>query len=115
MMIRDTLNYFELRIASKPPHLLNSYISHDYAELCANLTNTDLHSRTGAIKLARDSIQVDRRWGLDGPLLIHCLKIRNYSPSGISIPIQIDFGVDFADLFEVRGVKRAHTRDFPFT
>jgi glycogen debranching enzyme len=101
------LSHLEFRIAGKAPHLLNSYVTHDYSELCANLTNTDLHSRTGAIKLARDSIQVDRRWALDGPLLLHCLRIRNFSPSPISIPMQIDFGVDFADLFEVRGVKRA--------
>lgn len=106
------LNHFELRIAGKPPHLLNSYISHEYAELCANLTNTDLHSRTGAIKLGRDSIQVDGRWALDGPILIYCLKIRNYNLSAISIPIQVDFGVDFADLFEVRGVKRTRRGTF---
>ena len=63
---RDTryLNRFELKIANEVPYLLNSYLSDDNAQLRVNLTNPDLEIRGDAIRLARNSIHIERSWVL---------------------------------------------------
>ncbi|MBF6570577.1 MAG: amylo-alpha-1,6-glucosidase [Candidatus Binataceae bacterium] len=99
------LSRFELRIAGKVPYYLNSFLSDDRAQLRINLTNPDLGS-DGEISLPRDMIQVERGWSLVDSVLFHRIKLRNYAAAPISVPIDLFFNVDFADVFEVRGVKR---------
>lgn len=105
---RDTryLSRFDLRIAGKSPYFLNSFQAEDYAELRVNLTNADMYGGDGAIKLPRDSVQIDRRWVLDDAAVVHQLMLRNYTLGAVSLQVQLAFDVDFADLFEVRGVRR---------
>ena len=111
---RDTryLSRFELSIGGKSPCLLNSYLSDDNAQLRINLANPDLHTRAGVISLARDSVQIERSWVLAGAALIHRVVVRSYANLAVRMPFEIHFGADFADLFEVRGVKRVHHGKF---
>lgn len=111
---RDTryLSRFELKIAGETPYYLNSYTSNESAQLRINLSNPDLGVHDDVIQLPRDSIQLERNWVLLGGSLFHKLIVRNYSRSSLQIPIDFHFGVDFADLFEVRGVRRARRGDF---
>lgn len=105
---RDTryLSRFELKIAGATPYYLNSYASEENAQLRINLSNPDLGFRGDEIKLPRNSIQLERNWVIAGPALFHKLKVRNYARLPIEISLEFLFGVDFADLFEVRGFKR---------
>jgi glycogen debranching enzyme len=100
------LSRFEMQIAGATPYFLNSYLSDDRAQFRATLTNPDLGKRQSSDWLPRNSIRVDRGWVLDGDALYHQLSMRNY---GAAVEIEIDFfyGVDFADVFEVRGLRRA--------
>jgi glycogen debranching enzyme len=100
------LSRFEMQIAGATPYFLNSYLSDDRAQFRATLTNPDLGKRQSPGWLPRNSIRVDRGWVLDGDALYHQLSMRNY---GAAVEIEIDFfyGVDFADVFEVRGLRRA--------
>ncbi len=100
------LSRFEMQIAGATPYFLNSYLSDDRAQFRATLTNPDLGKRHSPDWLPRNSIRVDRGWVLDGDALYHQLSLRNY---GAAVEIEIDFfyGVDFADVFEVRGLHRA--------
>jgi len=106
---RDTryLSRFELKIAGEAPYYLNSYASHENAQLRINLSNPDLGFQGQNIRLPRNSIQIERNWVIAGAALFHKLIVRNYARLHIEIPLDFFFGVDFADLFEVRGLKRA--------
>src|SRR5713226_8265013 len=106
------LSRFELRIAGETPYFLNSYLSDDNAQLRVNLTNPDLGIQGGAIHLRRDEIQIERSWVLADSAMFHRLRVRNYARSPLQLPLEFAFAVDFADLFEVRGVKRKRRGDF---
>ena len=105
---RDTryLSRFELRIAGQTPYFLNSFLSDDKAQLRVNLTNPDLGDHGGIIDLPRNSIQLQRSWTLGPATLFHRMVVRNYTQSPVALELEFRFGVDFADLFEVRGIKR---------
>ena len=105
---RDTryLSRFELTIHGSTPYFLNSYLSDDRAQLRANLTNPDLEAHGRAIKLPRDLIQIERSWVLADATLVHRLRVRNYAETALEIPLEFFFAADFADIFEVRGIKR---------
>jgi glycogen debranching enzyme len=107
---RDTryLSRFELRVAGESPYFLNSFLSDDKAQLRINLTNPDLGVNGEAIELPRNSIQLERSWALGQATLFHRLVVRNYTQAPVNIDLELRFGVDFIDLFEVRGVKRQH-------
>jgi glycogen debranching enzyme len=102
---RDTryLSRFELKIAGEPPYYLNSYPSSDNAQLRINLSNPDLGVRGETTELPRNSIQIERNWVIAGAALYHKVIVRNYSRLRVEIPMDFLFGVDFADLFDVRG------------
>ncbi|HEY1850666.1 MAG TPA: amylo-alpha-1,6-glucosidase [Candidatus Binataceae bacterium] len=102
------LSRFELRIDGEVPYFLNSFLSDDKAQLRVNLTNPDLNVQGDTIGLPRNSIQLERSWTLGQAALFHRLVVRNYTQAPIKIDLEFRFGVDFVDLFEVRGVKRDH-------
>ena len=106
---RDTrfLSGFEMSIAGQAPYFLNSYLSDDNAEFRVNLTNPDLTGTEGKIELPRNSIQIERSWVIVNAALYHRLIVSNYSHAPARLPFDLAFGVDFADLFEVRGVQRS--------
>lgn len=112
---RDTryLSHFELRIAGETPYYLNSYTSRENAQLRINLSNPDLGFQGEEIELPRNSIQIERNWVIAGAALFHKLTVKNYARLRVEIPLDFMFGVDFADLFEVRGFKRADQRPHP--
>jgi glycogen debranching enzyme len=107
---RDTryLSRFELKIAGEVPYYLNSYASRENAQLQINLSNPDLEQQGETIGLPRNSIQIERNWVIAGPALFHQMVVRNYARRHLDLPLDFLLGVDFADLFEVRGLKRVH-------
>ena len=111
---RDTrfLSHFELRIDGKSPYFLDSHLSDDAAQFRINQTNPDLLSPDGTITLPRDSIQIERRWILNEATLFHRVMVRNFAGVALAVSLQFAFGVDFADMFEVRGVKRKRHGEF---
>lgn len=107
------LSRFELKIAGESPYYLNSYVSGESAQLRINLSNPDVIHRNKEIVLARNSIHIERDWVMAGTGLFHKARLLNYAHVPVEIPLDILFAVDFADLFEVRGFKRASRgRDF---
>jgi glycogen debranching enzyme len=106
---RDTryLSRFELKVGGEAPYFLNSHVSDDRAQLRINLSNPDF-AIDDVIKLPRNSIQIERDWVLAGDTIFHKVTLRNYACSTVEIPVDFLFTTDFADLFEVRGLKRPH-------
>ena len=105
---RDTryLSQLELRINGERPLLLSSSIGDDGVLLTSDLTNPDIYHR-GRLLLAKDLIHLLRAKFLWAGACHERLTVRNYSDHPQRIVLEAGFGADFADLFEVRGHRRA--------
>ncbi|MGO9056474.1 MAG: glycogen debranching N-terminal domain-containing protein [Candidatus Binataceae bacterium] len=106
------LSRIEMRVATQPPCFLNSFLSADNSELSVNLTNSDLHEHGESISLPRGSVQIQSSWTLFDGTLFERIRFRNFAQSHVRLPIKFLFGADFADLFELRGVKRKQRGEF---
>ncbi|RSC30046.1 amylo-alpha-1,6-glucosidase [Agrobacterium sp. FDAARGOS_525] len=106
---RDTryLSHLYLTINGKRPMLLSSTLRDDNATLTCDLTNPDLFDERGKLILGHDLIHLRRSRFLWNARCYERLAIRNYDDRQQHIRIEIAFGADFADLFEVRGTARA--------
>jgi glycogen debranching enzyme len=106
------LSRMEMRVASKPASFLNSYLSQDNAEFLINLANPDLYEHGDTVSVPRGSVQIERSWALFGATLFGRVALRNFSRLRVLLETKFLFGADFADLFEVRGVKRKLRGEF---
>lgn len=106
---RDTryLSHLYLSINGKRPMLLSSSLRDDNATLTCDLTNPDLFDDNAKLTLAHDLVHLRRTRFLWNARCYERLAIRNYDDRPQDIRIEIAFGADFADLFEVRGTVRA--------
>ncbi len=106
---RDTryLSHLYLTINGKRPMLLSSTLRDDNATLTCDLTNPDLFDEKGKLILGHDLIHLRRSRFLWNGRCYERLAIRNYDDRRQHVRIEIAFGADFADLFEVRGTVRA--------
>ena len=93
--------------ADRQPLLLSSTISEDNTVFTADLTNPDVvqgRPRRGRAAgcctcFARACCRT-ARW-------IECLRVTNHALHAIEAPLSFRFDADFADVFEVRGTRRA--------
>lgn len=104
---RDTryLSHLYLTVENMRPMLLSSTLRDDNVTLTCDLTNPDLVGADGSVLLEHDSIHIRRTRFLRESGCFERLTIKNFDHPR-RIRLDIDFGCDFADLFEVRGSKR---------
>jgi len=102
---RDTrfLSHYRLRVSGRDPILLSSsaervYVSH------VDLTNPDLHDEDRSV-IAQHTLNVRRIRAIRGRLYER-IRIKNYNGHAVDLDIDLTFGADFADVFEVRGLAR---------
>ena len=100
---RDTrfLSHYRLRLSGRDPHLLSSSAARAYVAH-VDLTNPDL---VGAGAIPQHSLNIRRSRVVDGRLLER-IRIRNYNRFPVQVEVEMSFGADFADIFEVRGLAR---------
>lgn len=105
---RDTrhLSHLTLSICGQRPILLSSTLRDDNGALICDLTNPDLHE-ANHLALEHDLIHLRRLKFLWKSASFERLAVRNFSERRERVKIRIDFAADFADLFEVRGSRRA--------
>src|SRR6202795_55283 len=104
---RDTriLSQFTLLLEEARPLLLSSMTQDDNAIFSADLSNPDLLVN-GQIALRHEQIHLHRlKFVWDGACYERLL-IRNFSDRVWRIRVAVQFGADFADLYEVRGERR---------
>jgi glycogen debranching enzyme len=94
-----------LRLGNERPLLLSSAVREDNAAMTADLTNPDM-AAAGQQFIPRGTLHIERTKFLWKATLYERLRIRNYSVSAIEVSLSIQFGADFADIFEVRGIRR---------
>ena len=105
---RDTriLSQLQLLLEDARPLLLSSVTQDDNALFSADLSNPDLLI-DGQIALRRELIHLNRMKFVWNATCCERLLVRNFSDRALQIRLSFQFASDFADLFEVRGEKRA--------
>ena len=99
------LSRLELSLNEFQPLLLGSNISDDNAILTVDLTNPDLFSDKRLI-LAKDTVHILRTAFLWRGVAYQRVGLRNYGARRLAVRLSFAFDSDFADLFEVRGLRR---------
>jgi len=105
---RDTriLSQFQLLLEEARPLLLSSMTQDDNAVFSADLSNPDLLIN-GQIALRREQIHLHRMKFVWNAACHERLLVRNFGDAPLHIRVTFRFAADFADLFEVRGERRA--------
>ena len=105
---RDTriLSQFQLLLEEARPLLLSSMTQDDNAVFSADLSNPDLFI-DGRVALRRELIHLHRMKYVWGSACYERVLVRNFSDAPLHVRLTFRFAADFADLFEVRGEKRA--------
>jgi glycogen debranching enzyme len=99
------LSRLNLFFGSTQPMFLSSGVRADNALFSADLTNVDLIS-DDTVVLGRGSIHVVRSRLLKDGTCYEQMRLTNYGPTTVRLPVRIEFAADFVDIFEVRGVTR---------
>jgi glycogen debranching enzyme len=100
------LSRLELTINELQPLLLGSNLRDDNALLAIDLTNPDIFSDQ-RIVLQKDTLHIVRTIFLWRGVAYQRLGLRNFGDCVADLRLVILFDSDFADLFEVRGMRRS--------
>jgi glycogen debranching enzyme len=100
------VSQLQLLLGSRQPLLLSSTIAEDNTVFSADLTNPDI-LRDGKVMLERGVLHLFRSRVLGNGTAVDRIRIANHGLRPIEVPIWIRFDSDFADVFEVRGSRRA--------
>jgi glycogen debranching enzyme len=100
------LSCLRLTIEAVKPLLLSSTVQSNNAVLDIDLTNPDI-AAGGRLVLPKDTIQIARVKFLWNASCYELLAVRNFGAQRERLRVDFEFDADFADLFEVRGHRRA--------
>jgi glycogen debranching enzyme len=105
---RDTriLSQLTLLLEESRPLLLSSMTQDDNTMFSADLSNPDLLAGE-RIALRREQLHVNRLKFIWDCACFERLQVRNFSDRPLRVRLALQFAADFADLFEVRGERRA--------
>lgn len=99
------LSRFVLKLGGESPQLLRSTIRDDNAFLTVDAMNVDL-SDGEFVSIPRGAIHLFRSKFLRSGVCYELVRLSNYSLDWIEPFITCEFGADYRDLFEVRGMQR---------
>lgn len=99
------LSRLELLVNGLQPLLLGSNLRDDNAAFTVDLTNPDLYFNDRLL-LPKDTVHIVRTLFLWRGLAYQRIRLRNYGDRRVAIRLTLMFDSDFADLFEVRGIRR---------
>jgi glycogen debranching enzyme len=109
LFVHDTryLSEFRVSFGAAQPVLLAHSVETGYRGV-VNATNPALADVDG-IDVPQDTINLRRTIVLAGRC--YCsLLVHNYNPHRVKVPLVLMLGADFADVFELRGVRTRHAR-----
>lgn len=104
---KDTryLSRLELLLNGAQPLLLGSNLRDDNAVLTVDLTNPDVYFEKRLV-VQKDTVHIVRTIFLSRGTAYQRLGIQNHGERHLSLHLSLSFGGDFADVFEVRGMRR---------
>jgi glycogen debranching enzyme len=101
------LSHLELLVNGEQPLLLGSAIRDDNLSFHVDLTNADFYEDE-RIVLLKDTVHIGRTIYLSDGSLRERIALSNHGAQAIDLTLSLAFASDFADIFEVRGVRRKH-------
>jgi len=109
---KDTrfLSDYLLTVNDHPPLLLSTSADRAYASH-VDLANQDLVTVDGAIQAIQGTVNIRRTRVIKGRLYER-IRVKNYNANAVELTVGLRFGSDFADIFEVRGLKRSQRGKF---
>ena len=104
---RDTrhLSHLELLISGRQALLLGSVVRDDNSFLTVDLTNPDICLDQKLVQ-AKDVLHVVRTLFVLNGAVYQRLRLQNHGDRAFDVQLSFAFASDFADLFEVRGLRR---------
>jgi glycogen debranching enzyme len=99
------LSHLELLLNGMQPLLLGSNVRDDNTLLSVDLTNPDMYFDNHLV-LPRDTLHVLRTIFLWRDTAYQRLAVHNHGDRAVDLRLTLLFDSDFADLFEVRGLRR---------
>jgi glycogen debranching enzyme len=108
LFFHDTryLSHLEMLLNGRQPLLLGSSVRDDNSILTVDLTNPDIYLDQNLV-LPKDVLHVVRTLFLWRGTAYQRLRIQNHGDRPFEVRLTLAFASDFADLFEVRGMRRA--------
>jgi glycogen debranching enzyme len=104
------LHRFELRVHGQRPLVLNAAVSDDNLQVAVDLTNADMREGDTML-LAGRTLRLARRLTLYEGQLCEALTIESFASEPVPVELRWQFDADFADVFEVRGIRRERRGD----
>src|SRR5262249_13542507 len=103
---RDTrfLSRFEVLVNGMQMLLLGSNLRDDNAVLNVDLTNPDIYFDKRLV-LEKDTLHIDRTVFVWRDTAFYRLALRNHGVRAVNLVLSVAFDSDFADVFEVRGMR----------
>ena len=99
------LSHLEMLLNGQQPLLLGSNVRDDNSILTVDLTNPDIYLDQ-KLALPKDVLHVVRTLFLWRGAAYQRLRMQNHGDVPFEVRLSLAFGSDFADLFEVRGLRR---------
>jgi glycogen debranching enzyme len=99
------LSRFRLLLGTRPPSLLSAAIAQDNVFFTAHGSNQALPYPGGPVG-PPGVLHLERKRYLWEERLYEQISIVNYSRDVVIVPLVIEYGADFHDMFEVRGMHR---------
>jgi glycogen debranching enzyme len=102
---RDTrfLSHLRMKLSGRDPVLLSSSSERSYMSY-ADLTNPELYS-DGEPAVPQQTLNIRRIRAINGRLFER-IRVKNYNPGPVVLTMSFSMAADFADIFEVRGLRR---------
>ena len=99
------LSHLEMLLNGQQPLLLGSNVRDDNSILTVDLTNPDIYLDQKLV-LPKDMLHVVRTLFLWRGAAYQRLRMQNHGDLPFDVRLSLAFASDFADLFEVRGLRR---------
>jgi glycogen debranching enzyme len=101
---RDTrfLSHFRMQLSGRDPVLLSSSSERAYMSY-VDLTNPELFTN-GDVAVPQQTLNIRRVRVINGRLYER-VRVKNYNPHEVELTVSFSLGADFADIFEVRGLR----------
>jgi len=105
---RDTrfLSRLELKLNGEQLLPLGSNLRDDNTLYAVDLTNSDIYSNRQVV-LQKDTLHILRTFFLWQGIAYQRMAIHNFGSQKVAVRLEVRFDSDFADLFEVRGLRRS--------
>jgi glycogen debranching enzyme len=98
------ISKLRFRFGRRAPMLLCSSVLENNLLIAIDLANPEMRDDSG--RIPGGTIHVSRRALLEEGTYLERIVVRNYGNVAVHIPLRIELGADFCDIFEVRGATR---------